>query len=1016
MRNVAKTTSGGTSGATKRSLTPGRETLYASIILFIVVNAAFFPVLWGNRTLLASARDASSVYSAGALPNTPRPPILRSRDIGAPGWQFEPGLAFQRQQMFEEHHLPLWNPYIGYGAPWAANMMSQPFFPPAFLASLNPSPAVVDWFIISRLFISGLFTYLFLRLFLGFPAAVTGSIAFALSGYFIVFINIDHLSTEAMLPLVFYAFERQLRRQDRMTTLVSMCAVLLSIISGMPESTFLVLSFGYAYVSFRVLTDTGLRATARSHLLRLVLVNAAGFGLAALLLVPFFEFLHHGLDSHRSSITGTVGGLIHSVGFQYLLLYLLPLATGTLGANILHNGTGMTELLNYFGITPFALAVAAVCTLVRRPASWRAVEYLTVFFTGAVVFMLLKHYGHPSVNWIGALPVFNLVLFPKYIQPLISFAVAVLAGAGFGAITGGRLPVAVAASVPVVVMAVLLGLAQSLSSYIPKADVGLPFYTWVIYGLAGLVVLTLLFVLARTATGRRFRLAAASAIGLAVTVELLCNYIYPAYYLYNDLPTSTYNPYAGGAYIRFLQQQRSMYRVFGREAMLYPNWAAAFGLFDVRYINGVNYDRYFHFIRGFLAPPDLGLHGDLADRFTGDGYPYKFDSPLFERFLQLSSIRYIISGGAMPESALPLVTAVLEQNRERIRRENLAVTRTSFAFDNVTRDVLFQHPPAPQLQVVAYVDKNYPTLKFTPVIDPSVARGCGDGVDFTIDIQTTPDSFHRIYQKYINPKSDPSRQNWTDDTVTLERYSGQKVTLLLTTEGGPAGDTSCDSAGWGGLRFAAPDGREPAVNRARVREIYRADARIYEYPYSLPRASLFSTVAEVRDGEEALTALRSDAADVWSRVIVETRHIGPETARLLTEMRQQTQETATAASILHYDSQRVVIRAAAKHPSILMLTDSNYPGWNVYVDGRKADLLKANYLFRGVALSPGSHDVEFRYEPTSYAYGSGVTMMALAGIVLWWRRSRPLASHSIADDTSDTAGRPLHKAKVRPTK
>jgi hypothetical protein len=270
-----------------------------------------------------------------------------------------------------------------------------------------------------------------------------------------------------------------------------------------------------------------------------------------------------------------------------------------------------------------------------------------------------------------------------------------------------------------------------------------------------------------------------------------------------------------------------------------------------------------------------------------------------------------------------------------------------------------------------------------------------------------------MYQKYINPKSDPSRQRWADDTVNLERYSGQQVALLLTTAGGPAGDTSCDSAGWGGLRFAAPDGSEPAANRARVREIYKADARIYEYPYSLPRASLFSSAAPVRDGEEALTALRSESADVWRRVIVETGDVKPETAQHLAQMAQQPQEIATSASILHYDSQRVMLRAAARHPSILMLTDSNYPGWNVYVDGRKAELLKTNYLFRGVALPPGSHDVEFRYEPTSYAYGGGVSLIALAGIVLWWRRSRPLAIQSMAEEAPATAVRPLQKAKVR---
>jgi hypothetical protein len=215
------------------------------------------------------------------------------------------------------------------------------------------------------------------------------------------------------------------------------------------------------------------------------------------------------------------------------------------------------------------------------------------------------------------------------------------------------------------------------------------------------------------------------------------------------------------------------------------------------------------------------------------------------------------------------------------------------------------------------------------------------------------------------------------------------------------------------LRFAGRDGTEPNVNRTRVREIYRSDARIYEYPYSLPRASLFSSVLRVRDGEEALAAIRSAATDVWERVVIETGDIGPETANHLEQMARQPRETATAASVLHYDSQRVVLSAAAKYPSILMLTDSNYPGWNVYVDGSKAELLKANYLFRGVPLSPGTHHVEFRYEPVSYAYGGGISLLALASIVVWWRRSKALANRSLHEAASDIAVHPVTKSRVR---
>jgi LPXTG-motif cell wall-anchored protein len=78
-------------------------------------------------------------------------------------------------------------------------------------------------------------------------------------------------------------------------------------------------------------------------------------------------------------------------------------------------------------------------------------------------------------------------------------------------------------------------------------------------------------------------------------------------------------------------------------------------------------------------------------------------------------------------------------------------------------------------------------------------------------------------------------------------------------------------------------------------------------------------------------------------------------------------------------------------PSFLVLNDSDYPGWKVYVDGRRSHWITANYLFRGVLLSHGKHIVSFAYEPASFTIGaaiSGAALLGLAGFVIWRKRSR----------------------------
>jgi len=67
-------------------------------------------------------------------------------------------------------------------------------------------------------------------------------------------------------------------------------------------------------------------------------------------------------------------------------------------------------------------------------------------------------------------------------------------------------------------------------------------------------------------------------------------------------------------------------------------------------------------------------------------------------------------------------------------------------------------------------------------------------------------------------------------------------------------------------------------------------------------------------------------------------------------------------------------------PGILALRDSYFPGWRVHVDGTEKDLKRVDFFFMGVALEPGRHKVEFRYDPPFF----GVTLIlsVLAGLVV----------------------------------
>jgi Bacterial membrane protein YfhO len=81
--------------------------------------------------------------------------------------------------------------------------------------------------------------------------------------------------------------------------------------------------------------------------------------------------------------------------------------------------------------------------------------------------------------------------------------------------------------------------------------------------------------------------------------------------------------------------------------------------------------------------------------------------------------------------------------------------------------------------------------------------------------------------------------------------------------------------------------------------------------------------------------------------------------------------------ITKYVSNHVVIEAEPLSDGLLILADMDYPGWYVTVDDKPAELLRVNYLMRGVALSAGKHKVEFHYAPNSFRIGGFASLAAV---------------------------------------
>jgi hypothetical protein len=386
-------------------------------------------------------------------------------------------------------------------------------------------------------------------------------------------------------------------------------------------------------------------------------------------------------------------------------------------------------------------------------------------------------------------------------------------------------------------------------------------------------------------------------------------------------------------------------------------------------------------------PP--GARGDLVNRFTGLRW-LSVDSPLKRRLLQLSSVKYLLS--LQPYGPEPgRAQAIIRQNAGRLLpgRENLIEVR-AFTISGETKAVLYEHPPYERLPFRTTITPDSREFSFSVAMQPAVYDGsmpiCGDGVEFRLEIRDGDGRIRLLYYHHIDPKHNPEERRWIPGSVDLSEYMGQTVDLLFTTTAGPKGDTCAAWAGWGDPHFNGDIAPQPAF-----RLVYDHEVKVYEYSDYLPRAALFSSVEVAPDDAAALARLGSPALDIFQTAVVSATGLDAADMASIGSLNNLPRERARAARILSYTSQEVRIAAAVERPALLVLNDSDYPGWKVYVDGQRSHWITANYLFRGVLLQPGRHLVRFAYEPASFATGAaifGTGLICLAGFAVW-RRLRP---------------------------
>ena len=154
--------------------------------------------------------------------------------------------------------------------------------------------------------------------------------------------------------------------------------------------------------------------------------------------------------------------------------------------------------------------------------------------------------------------------------------------------------------------------------------------------------------------------------------------------------------------------------------------------------------------------------------------------------------------------------------------------------------------------------------------------------------------------------------------------------------------------------------------------MYDGEVRIYRNMHAFPRAFAVHDVRAVVDGDAALALMLEDDFDPSRIAVVE----GSVPALLTAASDRTASPSDSKVQITQYGDNRVELSARMDGPGLVLLTDTYYPGWKAYVDGERTELYEADYLFRGVSVPAGEHQIEFVYDPASFKIGAALSSIS----------------------------------------
>lgn len=810
--------------------------------------------------------------------------------------------------------MPLWNPYMGWGAPFLGDIQAAVFSPLRILFAINPSLHFYNILLVLELMIAAAGCYLFAReIKLPRYVAAYAALGYALCPYNMYFLELLSGTSSALYPLIFWVFARLANKPSIKRAVLSALSCAIFIGTGHPESSFIGIAFATLFSLMIFACAPGESSSFRKSVTGfkwIAMVAGLALCFAAPVILPFAEFFSHSdcykFATDKNAIVPWQALVLNLVQANYLgaspytgvfcvpflllayfarktSIYYLPVAISGILAFLFVCRPGF--LNNVLNLTPFTFVPGTYCIpifiLLTLMASGFGLAYLVETFA----FQKNKI----TLLFVGAL------LVTCFLPPLLELLHYDFKSGSFD---NGVVPMAFAPRL----WLVTVGLAFALTVFVFfKQKIASPIF--------------IAFILAATFVSQ-------AQIGrLSLPIQPKFNFDYE-----EPLP--------------FLHDRKERALAVGFD-VLSPNTNLVFQIPSVGSHNVMTPSRYKAFMKALGAKRNT--FNTLVDR-----------TPL-SPMIDFAGVKYILSLAPVsgvgdpniPEQAIELGSGAVHFEST----PQLTIEKVTLGYDiskaETAGTIKFGVEANSRKRFVFSVvmlDQTGNTLWYGGLI------GCcptGKGI-VNLDVP--------VSMPGLVPLNLKAGEKFT---VGIQVFDSEKMKFIKPVSGSGL-KMSEHIICFKDFVFAPPDSTSADSHYRLVSESGRQHVRVYENTRTLGRAYLVFNSVFAKDENEALNMVSADGFDGSTTVVLERGKKQQELSPLLSV------ERGKAVTLAVNEPNLIEMDIDCPADALLVLTDTFFPGWSARVDGKEAEILHANYLFRAVAVPKGIHHVTFTYQPNSF--------------------------------------------------